>query len=125
MVIFLIYQHYKINFLYKPTKKRTTNPQNLVCAKINSAENELSDIFVYIDGSDVTDSEMDDAGAPLQVAGEKTTIRCCVDQTYATGCGIVNHVAIQAATDVGLKAAATDDQRDIDKVHPQIVVLNH
>ena len=52
---------------------------------------------------------MDDAGAPLKVAGEKTTIRCCVDQTYATGCGIVNHVAIQAATDVGLKAAGTDD----------------
>ena len=71
-----------------------------------AAENELleSDIFPNIDCSNVTDSEMDDAQVPLRVTGE--TIRCCVDQTYAAGCGIVNHVAVQVATDEGIKATA-------------------
>ena len=62
------------------------------------------------------------------MAGE-TAIPSCVMLTrlmmLVVGLLTMWPLAIQTATDVGIKAAATDDQRDIDKVHPQIVVLTH
>ena len=69
---------------------------------------------------------MDDAKAPLQVAGE-TAIPSCVMLTrlmmLVMGLLTMWPLAIQTATDVGIKAAATDDQRDIDKVHPRLWFL--